>query len=318
MRAFVRVAELCSFSRVARELKVAQSTVSKEIVALEQHLGVRLLSRTARSLSLTDEGLQFYKRSREILDALAEAKATVGAGRTSASGFVRIGCPATFGRLLTAPRLGRLLRHYPDLRVEIVMSDAFVDLVEARLDVAVRIGALGDQAPIARKVASAFRAAFAVPSYIAERGQPDIPYDVREHNCIVSTHLGGAHRGNEWRFIRPPRRLNGRVRGHILANNAEVVREAVLAGIGLAVAPPWMFHREAAAGLVTTVLGDYELEHLPIHLVYPSRRLITAKVRALSDFLAEEFRAEPALIGGGGAAPTASAKAIGRPGGLHR
>jgi DNA-binding transcriptional LysR family regulator len=263
-----------------------------------------------QALSLIDEGVQFYKRSREILEALAEAEATVGAGRASPSGLVRIGCPAAFGRLLVAPRLGRMLRRYPDLRVEILMNDAFADLVEEGLDIAIRIGALAEQTLIARKLGGTSRMVFAAPSYIAERGQPNTPHDLREHNCIVYTHFGGAHRGNEWRFLGPPRRLNIRVRGNVLANNSEIVREAVLSGIGLAVVPTWMFHKEAAAGLVRTVLAEYELERLPIHLVYPSRRLVTAKVRAVSDFLAEEFRAEPALTGGGPVA-TAAAKAVG-------
>ena len=300
MRAFIRVAEVHSFSGVARELKVAQSTVSKQIFALEEHLGARLVNRTTRTLSLTEEGRQFYERSREILEALAEAETTIAAGRVSPSGLVRIGCPATFGRLLIAPRLARLLTRFPELRIELVMNDAFDDLIENGLDLAVRIGVLADETLIARRVGNTVRAVFGSPSYFAERGRPNTPHDLRDHNCIVYTHLRGAHRGNEWRFIGPgARRLSIRVRGNFLANNAEAIREAVLSGIGVAVAPIWMFHNEMAAGLVTTVLRDFELERLPMHLVYPSRRLISAKVRALSDFLADEFQTEPALVGGG-------------------
>jgi DNA-binding transcriptional LysR family regulator len=298
MQAFIRVAEVHSFSGVARELTVAQSTVSKQIFALEEHLGARLVNRTTRTLSLTDEGRQFYERSREILEALAEAETTIAAGRVSPSGLVRIGCPATFGRLLIAPRLTRLFARFPELRIELVMDDAFVDLIERGLDLAVRIGVLADETLIARRVGNTVRAVFGSPSYFAERGRPNTPNDLRDHNCIVYTHLRGAHRGNQWRFIGPAgRRLSIRVRGNFLANNAEAIREAVSSGIGVAVAPIWMFHNEMAAGLVTTVLRDYELEQLPIHLVYPSRRLVSAKVRAVSDFLADEFHTEPALIG---------------------
>lgn len=187
MRIFVRVAELRSFSSVARELNLAQSTVSKQVFALEEHLGARLLSRTTRTLSLTAEGLQFYERGREILEALAEAEATIGAGRASPSGLVRLGCPATFGRLMIAPRLRRLLARYPQLRVEIVMNDAFVDLVEGGLDLAVRIGVLADQTLIARRVGMTRRAVFGSPAYFAERGSPNAPPDLRSHNCIVYT-----------------------------------------------------------------------------------------------------------------------------------
>lgn len=298
MRAFIRVAEVHSFSGVARELKLAQSTVSKQIFALEEHLGARLVNRTTRTLSLTDEGRQFYERSREILEALAEAETTIAAGRMSPSGLVRIGCPATFGRLLIAPRLTRLFARFPELRIEFVMDDAFVDLIERGLDLAVRIGVLAEETLIARRVGNTVRAVFGSPSYFAERGRPNTPHDLRDHNCIVYTLLCGADRGNEWRFIGPAgRRLSIRVRGNFLANSAEAIREAVSSGIGVAVAPIWMFYNEMAAGLVTTVLRDYELERLPIHLVYPSRRLVSAKVRAVSDFLADEFHAEPALIG---------------------
>lgn len=296
MRIFVRVAETHSFSLIARELNVAQSTVSKQISALEEHLGARLVNRTTRSLSLTVEGRQFYERTREILDAVAEAETTIGTGKMSPSGLVRLGCPATFGRLLIAPRLKQLLNRYPELRVELVMNDAFVDLVSEGLDLAVRIGILTDQSLVARRVGTTFRGIFGSPAYFAERARPNTPEDLRNHNCISYTNLDA---GNEWRFAAHGRRHNIRIHGNFLTNNAEAIREAVLSGVGVAAAPRWMFHDELAAGLVTAVLCDYELERLPIRIVYPSRRLISAKVRAVSDFLAEEFQTDPALGEGG-------------------
>ena len=291
MRIFVRVAEGRSFSETARELNVAQSTVSKQITALEEHLGARLVLRTTRALSLTDDGRQFYQRSCEILDALAEAETTIGAGKVP-SGLVRIGCPATFGRLLIAPRLYRLLSLYPQLRVELVMNDGFVDLVGEGLDLAVLVGTLTDQSLVARRVGTTLQCIFGSPAYFARHGCPKSPRDLRNHNCIVYTNLGT---GNEWRFTGPARRVKVRVQGNFLPNNAEAIREAVLSGVGVSAAPTWMFHSEARSGLVTTVLGDYQLERLPLNLVYPSRRLVPAKVRAVSDFLVQEFQAEPAL-----------------------
>jgi DNA-binding transcriptional LysR family regulator len=299
MQAFVRVADAHSFSNVARQLKVAQSTISKQISALEEHLGVRLVNRTTRALSLTDEGRQFYERSREILEALAEAETSIGAGKVSPSGLVRIGCPATFGRLLIAPRLNRLLAQYSQLRIELVMNEAFDDLIEKGLDLAVRIGVLADQNLIARRIGTTTRAVFGSPAYFAERGFPKTPPDLSNHNCIIYTNLRGPHRADEWRFTGPnARRVNIRVRGNFLADNAEAMREAVLSGIGVAVMPNWMFYAETAAGLVTTVLHDYALDRLPLHLIYPSRRLVSAKVRAVSDFLVDEFQTEPALCSG--------------------
>jgi DNA-binding transcriptional LysR family regulator len=297
MRAFVRVAEARSFSGAAKELKVAQPTVSKLISSLEEHLGARLVNRTTRNLNLTVEGRQYYERSGEILRALAEAETMIGAGRASLSGLVRIGCPATFGRLLIAPRLARLLARYPELRVELIMSDSFLDLVEEGLDLSVRIGVLATRTLIARRVGETVRAVFGAPAYFVERGRPNTPRDLRNHNCIVYTNPSGGRQGNEWRFIGPEQRLSIRVQGNFLTNNAEAIREAVLSGIGVAVAPTWMLHHELSSGTVITVLRDYELEALPINIVYPSRRLVPAKVRAVSDFFADEFQTEPALVG---------------------
>ena len=295
MQVFVRVAEARSFSGVAREMDVAQSTVSKEVSALEEHLGARLVSRTTRTFNLTSAGREFYECSRDILDAVAAAETAIGTGRQSPAGLVRVGCPATFGRLFVAPRVAPLLARHRDLRIELVMNDGFVDLVEEGIDLALRVGALPDQTIVARKVGTTFCAIFGAPSYFARHGHPRRPRDLLDHNCIVYTNLRA---GNEWRFAGPAKSaVNVRVRGNFLTNNAEALREAVFSGIGVAAAPTWMFHREMAEGRVTKVLREYELDPLPISLIYPSRRFVPAKVRIVSDFLADEFQTESALAG---------------------
>jgi DNA-binding transcriptional LysR family regulator len=292
MRVFARIVEAGSFSDVARELNITQPTVSKQIAALEEHLGTRLVNRTTRSLTITDDGRLFYEHCRQILAALDEAEAAIGKGRSSPSGTIRLGCPVAFGRLHIAPRMARLLERYPELRIELVMSDGFVDLVEQGIDVAVRVGELVDQSLIARRIGTTARVTVGSPDYFAKRGEPQTPDDLRRHNCIVYTHLSTM---NDWHFESADGPIRVRVQGNFRANNSEAVREVVLSGIGVAVTPTWLFRDEITRGLVKIVLRQYEPTRLPIHAVYPSRRLLSAKVRAVIDFLNHEFQIDPAL-----------------------
>jgi DNA-binding transcriptional LysR family regulator len=286
------VAEAGSFTDVARELNLTQPTVSKQISALEERLGTRLVNRTTRSLTLTDDGRQFYEHSRQILEALAEAESVIGKGRSAPSGMIRLGCPVAFGRLHVAPRMARLLDRHPELSVELLMNDGFVDLVEHGIDLAVRVGELTDQSLIARRIGTTARVTVASPDYFARRSEPQTPEDLRSHNCIVYTHLSTV---NEWHFDGSAGPIRVRVQGNFRANNSEAVREAVLSGIGVAVTPTWLFRDEITKGLVKIVLRQYEPTRLPIHAVYPSRRLLSAKVRAVIDFLSHEFQIDPAL-----------------------
>jgi len=227
VRIFARVAEAGSFTDVARELNITQPTVSKQISALEEHLGVRLVNRTTRSLTLTDDGRLFYEHCRQILGAFDEAESAIGKGRFSPAGMIRMACGVAFGRLHIAPRMGRLLDRYPDLRVELVMSDDFVDLVEQGIDIAVRVGELLDQSLIARRIGTTARVTVGSPEYFRRCGEPETPDDLRNHNCIVYTHLSTT---NEWHFGGADGLIRVRVKGNFLANNSEAVREAVLAG----------------------------------------------------------------------------------------
>ena len=290
MRVFARVAETSSFSGVARELGMSQPTVSKHIAALEEHLGARLVSRTTRKLTLTEDGRLFYEHCRHIDEAVTEAEAAIGRRRLAPAGLVRIGAPVAFGRLHVAPRLRRLLDRYPELRVELVMSDGFVDLVEQGIDLAIRVGELQDPNLVARRIGTTVRVTVAAPDYFERHGVPETPYDLVHHNCIVYTPLAT---GNEWHFEGRDGPIRVRVHGNYRANNSEAVREGVIAGIGIAVSPIWLFRDEIKKRLVRVVLRDYEPKRLPIHAVYPTRRFVPAKVRAVIDFLADEFKTDP-------------------------
>ena len=286
MKLFVRVVETGGFSAVGRELGSTQPTVSRTIAALEAHLGVRLLNRSSRAVTLTDDGRQFYGLATRALEAVTEAEAGVGRRRGLPSGLLRLGTPVAFGRLHVAPRVPAFLDRYPDVDVELAMSDAFVDLVEAGLDLAIRIGDLSDPSLIARRIGTTRRVTVASPAYLARRGMPMVPADLARHDCIIYTRLAT---GNRWHFAGRDGPIAVDVRGRFRADNSEAVREAVLGGAGIAVVPVWLFPDETGGGRVNILLEQYEPRQLPIHAVYPSRRQLATKVRAMIDFLAAEF-----------------------------
>ncbi len=294
MKLFVRVAETGGFSAVARETSSSQPTVSRTVAALETHLGVRLLNRSSRAVTLTDDGRTFYAQAARALEAIAEAEASVGRRHGHPTGLLRLGTPVAFGRLHVAPRIPSFLAQYPDVEIDLSMTDAFVDLVGAALDLVVRVGMLEDPSLIARRIGLTRRVTVASADYLARRGTPRTPADLRDHDCVVYTRLAT---GNRWHFAGSDGPVT--VQGRFRADNSEAVREAVIAGAGIAVIPVWMFTDEIATGRVQIILQDFEPSALPIHAVYPSRRQVSAKVRAMIDFLAGEFAASPLLCGDG-------------------
>ena len=292
MRLFVRVAETGGFSAVARESASTQPTVSRTVAALEAHLGVRLLNRSSRAVALTDDGRAFYVQAMRALEAVSEAEACVGRRHDQPSGALRLGVPVAFGRLHVAPRMPAFLARYPDVEIDLAMNDAFVDLVGAGLDLVVRVGLLEDPSLIARRIGTTRRVTVASADYLRRRGIPLTPSDLGQHECVVYTRLAT---GNRWHFGGPDGPLSVEVRGRLRADNSEAVREAVVNGAGIAVIPVWMFGDEISSGRVRIILDAFEPSALPIHAVYPSRRQVSAKVRAMIDFLAAGFAASPLL-----------------------
>lgn len=299
MKLFNRVADSGGFSTVARELGTTQPTVSRTIAALETHLGVRLLNRSSRAVTLTNDGRLFHDLAERALEAVSDAETGVGRRRGLPSGLLRLGCPVAFGRLHVAPRIGAFLDRYPDVEVQLMMTDAFVDLVGEGLDLAIRVGDLSDPSLIARRIGTTRRVTVASRDYIARRGIPAVPADLTQHDCIVYTRLATGHR---WHFEGRGGPIAVDVRGRFSADNSEAVREAVLSGAGIAVVPVWLFSEGADLDRVEILLRDFEPKQLPIHAVYASRRHVAAKVRAMIDFLAAGFDQSPLLsIGGSGA-----------------
>jgi DNA-binding transcriptional LysR family regulator len=282
IKSFVRTVETGSFSAVAREMNTTQPTISKQIAALEEYLDVQLLMRSTRKVNLTDEGLHFYNHCQLVLEALSEAESSVGK-RQQLSGLLRVNCSAAFGQMQIVPRLQRFLDRYPDIRIDLTMSDHFVDLVEEGIDLAIRIGHFSDRTLISQLIGMARFVTVGSVKYLEKFGEPQVPEDLLHHNCIVYTRQST---GSEWH-------LKGTtviVKGNLRVNDSAALREAVIAGIGIGTSPLWAFYNELQKRSIKTILNDYEPAPLPVQAVYRRGRFHSARVKCFIDFLIDEFK----------------------------
>lgn len=291
-RTFVRVAEAGSFSAVAREMGATQPAISRQIGALEQHLKARLIQRTTRSLTLTEDGRDLLDHARRVLDCVEEAEAAIGRRQGAPSGLVRIAAPSTFGRMYVAPRMRRLLDRYPELSVELHLSDTVTDLIAGGMDLAIRGGLVAETSLVARRIGASARHVVASAEYLDRNGEPTHPSDLARHSCIVFLQNASP---NEWRFDGLGGPVIVPVAGRFRTDSSEAMREAVVAGIGLALAPAWVFGNDLVTGRLQTVLDSFQAEQVPIHAVYPSRRNLAPRTRAVIDFLLDEFRLDPTI-----------------------
>ena len=291
LQAFVAVAELRSFSAAARRLRIAKSAISRQVGALEAALGVRLFNRTTRSLSLTEVGRGYFERAERILADLSEADEAVGEMRSAPRGKLRVSAPMSFGFLHLTPALCDFLARYPEVDVDVALSDRFVDLVEEGFDVAVRIAVLPDSSLIARRLAPARAVICASPAYLARRGEPKIPDDLAGHDCLFNSNLPS---GREWRFVgRDGSPTRVAVKGRLSLNNGDALRVAALHGFGLVRLPTFIVGRDLQAGMLTSVLDGYLEQDAAIHAVYPHARRLSPAVRAFVDFLGGRFGPNP-------------------------
>jgi len=286
MSIFRRVVEAGSFSAVARETRLSQPTVSKHIVALEERLGTRLLNRSTRQLHLTDAGREHYEHCVRILDELAEAEASVGRDKSQPAGVLRISTPITFGRLQLLPQLWKFLDRYPDLKIDLLMDDCNVDLVKEGVDVVIRMGPMTNSSLIAKKIGDCARVTVASPEYLAAHGEPKKPADLKHHDCLVFTLLATR---NEWHFTSHKGMEKIRVNGRFSTNSSDAVREAALAGLGIAVTPLWLIDGCLAKGQLKVILEDYKPVPMEVHAVYPDRRFVPRKVRCFIDHVRATF-----------------------------
>jgi DNA-binding transcriptional LysR family regulator len=294
MEMFVRIVETGNFSAVARQLGTTQPTISKQLTALEKQLQTRLLNRSTRSLSLTEAGATYYERCRRIIDEVREAEGALGRLQSALTGTLHVNGSIALGQIFVAPLVLKFQRQYPGLAIELSLSDRYIDLVEEGVDVAVRVGRLADSNLVARRLGSTRRVLVATPAYLATHGTPQRPEDLVHHSCLLYAYLST---GNEWGFKGPEGEIRVRVHGNFKANNGEVIRQALLANVGVAMSPDWLIHDKLESGEVVALLPEFAPPPLEISAVYPSGRHVSTKVRTFIEFLQSEFKAIPAFAG---------------------
>lgn len=283
---FVRAAESGSFSRAARELGLSQPSVSRIIGDLERRLGVKLLLRTTRRITVTDAGALFLDRAREILAEIEDAE-DAARGVDSLRGIIRLALPVLYGTREIIPRLPKFLGLHPLLQVEMAVVDARQDLVAEGADLAIRLGDLGDSGFGARKLQTLERMLVASPAYLKARGIPKTPADLASHDCIFGP---GNFGRDSWSFSRNGTSTSVDVRGRIHTNSGPGVFASVMAGLGIAMVSTVMAGPEAKTGLLVTLLRAWKLEPVEVHAVFPGGPRPSIKVRALVDFLAQDLK----------------------------
>ena len=287
METFIRVVETGSFSAAAKQLNVGQPAVSKSVAQLEARLGVRLLIRSTRRLVPPEAGQNFCERARRAIEQADEAD---HAARDAGSGFagrLRISAPVTFARLHVVPRLPLFLAAHPNLSVDLILDDRVVDLAEEGVDIALRMGTLRDSSLTARKIGSSRRVVVGAPGYFERAGIPTAPAELSAHTAVVYIQNGI---GDRWSFRRHGSEASVRISGRLRVSAAEGLREAVLGGIGLAIASEWMFAPELASGEVRTVLSEWTLPAVDLWTVTAAGRMVSAKARAFAAFVEAELR----------------------------
>jgi len=284
---FARVVAAESLSAAGREMGLSPAVVSKRLKRLEDRLGTRLIQRTTRRIALTEAGQGFHERVVAILASVEEAEAYLTRRSTAARGTLKVSAPTSFGRLHIAPHLGRFLDAHAELSVNLVLSDEFVDIVGEGFDVAVRIAELTDSSLVARRLAPVRRVLCAAPAYLARRGTPESLADLAGHELLAAQHQ------DPWRLEGPGGPVVVRATGRLRTNSSEVVREAVVAGLGIALRSTWDVGPELSDGRLAVVLPAYRTSRAAVHAVYPSRQFLPAKVRLFIEHLAGLYGPQP-------------------------
>jgi DNA-binding transcriptional LysR family regulator len=281
---FVRLATSQSISMAGKELGLSPAVASAHINKLEESLGVRLVHRTTRKVSLTAEGLAFLPYAEEVLASVEAAKGAVGVGHNRPTGTLRVTAPASFGRMHLMPALAGFMQRYPELTVDFRFSDSIIDMVEGGFDVAIRVAELKDSTLIARKLASDRRIVVASPSYLEQWGAPETPHDLARHQCINLMNL------DHWLFKTAEGTLSVKTSGRFRCDNGDAMRDATIGGLGMSINSIWSVSQPLRRGELVEVLQDYPLAtDASIWAVYPSSRLIALKVRAFIDYFTEYF-----------------------------
>lgn len=288
MHLFVRVAELGSFSAVAQQMGLARSAVTRQIAALEQHLGIKLMVRSTRRLMLTSAGAAYLEKCRVILNLVEAAETGVAEERQTPRGMIRISLPLTYGLMRVAPILLDFARRYPEVQLDMDYTDRRVNLIEEAIDLSVRITSRLGATEIARRIGSSQLQAVASPAYLAEHGMPRHPSELIHHECLSYTTT--AESKQTWSFDVDGVLTAYPIRARIHSNNGEALNDAVERGLGIALQPDFIIERSLQSGKVVTILTEFPLPELGIYAMLPSNRQVPYRVRVLMDFLADQLR----------------------------
>ncbi len=287
MRVFSSVNRLGSFSAAAEELGISRAMASKYINDLESSLGVRLLNRTTRHLSLTEAGRDYNERVLNILAEIEEAELSVSELQVNPIGTLKILSPPSFGAFHLSRAVAEYMVQYPDLAIELILAERASDLIEEGVDMAIRIGRLDDSSQVARQLSSSRIVVCGSPAYLEQRGIPETPEDLVQHNCLLMDHPTPL---SEWRFRYGDIEKIARVSGNLKSNLGDSLRIAAIRNCGLVQLPSYMVGLDIQAGRLKPVLDKYEPEGLPIHVTYAHRKFLSAKVRTFVDFLQDHFK----------------------------
>ncbi|MDS7596243.1 LysR family transcriptional regulator [Agrobacterium tumefaciens] len=288
LEVFATVAASGSMSHAAKELGYSPAVISKRIKRLEEKLGARLFQRTTRQISLTEAGQGFYERIRAVLEGLEEAEDFVSGRANTVNGTLKISASTSFGRMHVAPHLKTFMERHPELSINLVLSDEFIDIIEGGYDLAIRIADLNSSSLVARRLAPVRRVLCASAGYVAEHGMPETIEDLKRHRCLP------AHNNEVWRLEGPDGAFSIRPEGMLITNSSEVIRETVISGLGIALRSTWDIGHELRSGKLVRVLPGYEgSKNVTLSAVYPSRQFLPTKVRLFINYLAELYGPTP-------------------------
>lgn len=303
MSTFVAVAEAGSFVSAAEVIGLSKAAVSRHVADLEERLGVRLMQRTTRRLSLTDEGQRFLARSKELLASIDEIESELSSHTGSPSGLIRINAPLTFGTMHLAPLWGRFMERNPKVSLDITLGDRMVDLVEEGFDLAIRITNLPSSALVSRTLASTRMVLCASPQYLTTHGVPTQPSELATHRVISYTYWATR---DEWHFTGPKGEVSVRIKAGMHTNNGDTCRCAALEHQGIILQPDFLVGDDLRSGSLVELMPEYRATSIGVHVVYASRKHLPLKVRRLIDFLVEAFKTPSWAYDAGPAKPAAT------------
>jgi DNA-binding transcriptional LysR family regulator len=302
MAVFAKVVESASFAAAARHFDMSPAMVSKHVSTLEDRLGVRLLNRTTRHVSATEVGQDYYERCLRILSELEDADRAAGDLQTAPRGLLRVTTSVSFGSRQLAPAIADYLVAYPDVSIDLRLHDNYVDLLEERIDLAIRLGQLSDSSLIARKLCAVEMIPCASPGYLAAHGTPQKPRDLIKHNCLIYTHAAPR----AWTFVDRNGKEEGvRVSGRVSGNGGDALLALAVRDTGIALGPDYLVGDDLTAGRLIRLLPDYTTQDTPVYAVYPHGQYLSPKTRTFIDFLASRFANLPQVKQDGSSAEDA-------------